>query len=95
MDDIDNLKKGDAVLEAQEITLREQRNQLRDAEVEALTQARAAAKQLREVRSARAEIQRRIRELENPAPEVSPEVETLIQSVTATANTAANAPPEA
>lgn len=93
MSDIEQLRAGDTVLEAQEITLRDKRDKLLEDEAKATTTLRAAALELRKVRQARAEIQRRIREEEDPRPEVSPEVETIIHAVTATAQSA-NGPPE-
>lgn len=92
MADIEALRKGDAKLEAEEITLLAARNKLKDKENTALTELREAAKKYRAVRTARAEIQRQIREQEDPRPPVTPEVETIIQSVVSTAQSA-NSPP--
>lgn len=93
MADIEALRAGDTALEAEEITLLAARDKLKETENKALTALRDAAAKYRGVRQARAEIQRRIREEEDPRPVVTPEVETIIQSVVATAQSA-NSPPE-
>lgn len=94
MSDIEALKAGVAKLEAEEKTLDEQRLSLKTAENAAMSKLREVARELRQKRTARFEIERRIRAEENPLPPLTPEVETIIQTVTATAQ-AANAPPEA
>jgi chromosome segregation ATPase len=92
MSEIDQMKAGVATLEAEEKVLDVQRRQLRDEENDAKTRLRKVAQELRRVRQARLEIERRIREAENPSPTVTPEVETIIQSVTATVQ-ASTGPP--
>lgn len=74
-------------------SLDEERIKARAAENEAMTVLRDISAKLRVLRQARVEIERRRRLAENPVPPVSPEVETIIQSVTATVQMAA-APPE-
>lgn len=93
MSDIDTLRAAVEQLKDDTQTLQEQRDELRAAENDAMAQARIIGRELRLKRAARVEIERRIREAENPTPPVRPEVETIIQSVTASAVNAAHAPP--
>lgn len=93
MSEVDVLREAAVSLDGDVKSLQEQRNELRAAENESMAKAREIGRQLRLKRAARVEIDRRIREAENPTPGVSPEVETIIQSVTATAANAAHAPP--
>jgi chromosome segregation ATPase len=92
MSELDQLRAGDEKLEAQETSLNEKLLALKKEENAAMTKMRELGQQLRKTRAARAEIGRMIKEEENPTPPVTPEVRTIIESVTATAQ-AATGPP--
>jgi hypothetical protein len=92
MSEVDALKAGEEKLNAQEATLSEKLLTLKAKENEAMTAMREIGQQLRKVRAARVEVARMIRDAENPSPPVSPEVQTIIQSVVATAQ-ATTGPP--
>jgi chromosome segregation ATPase len=93
MSELEALQAGDAKLETQEQTLSAELSAIKGNENALMAQMRVIGKKLRQVRSARAELQRRIKAEENPLPPITPEVETIIQSVTATAQ-AATGPPK-
>ena len=92
MAEIEQLRRARDLLIARRDEIEPQRREAQERERAALEESRAIGREYKDTVSAIAELERQIRDAENPTPEVRPGVDAIIQAVVAAAGAEANVP---